>query len=173
MANTILPKKSSTPGSVPSAGVLSPGELAINTADQKLYTKNSSGEVVDVVQGLLVASTNYIAQTFGSTQLTTYTKIIDYVISQPGTVKILFDLYIGSTPAAGTAYARIYVNDIAVGIERSNATITPVTYVEDISISSGDHVQIYAYHDLGTKPAKILPFQIGCDGFQGIYRVFD
>lgn len=38
--------RSATPGAVPLAGNLAPGELAINTADQKLFFENASGTVV-------------------------------------------------------------------------------------------------------------------------------
>ena len=40
--------RSATPGSVPAAGNLADGELAVNTADQKLFCKNSSGNVVEI-----------------------------------------------------------------------------------------------------------------------------
>lgn len=51
MANTILHKRSSTASAVPAAGSLTVGELAINTADGKLYTKKSNGTVVEVGAG--------------------------------------------------------------------------------------------------------------------------
>ena len=47
MANTIKLKRNSTAGQVPSS--LEDGELAINTADEKLYIKNSSGVIVEIV----------------------------------------------------------------------------------------------------------------------------
>ena len=48
MANTILHKRSSTAASVPTGGQLSAGELALNTADEKVFLKNSAGTVVEV-----------------------------------------------------------------------------------------------------------------------------
>jgi hypothetical protein len=48
MANTILHKRSSTTGATPSSGSLSAGELAINTADGKLFTKKDDGTVVEI-----------------------------------------------------------------------------------------------------------------------------
>ena len=51
MANTIILKNSSTASSVPLAGDLTAGELAINTADRKLYTKTAAGVVVQVGGG--------------------------------------------------------------------------------------------------------------------------
>jgi len=47
MANTILNKRSSTASSVPSAGSLGAGEIAINTTDEKIYFKNTGGSVID------------------------------------------------------------------------------------------------------------------------------
>jgi len=49
MANTVFKiKQSAQPNKVPDASQLQQGELALNTADQKLYSKNSSGTVFEV-----------------------------------------------------------------------------------------------------------------------------
>jgi hypothetical protein len=48
MANTIKHKRSSTAGATPSSGSLVAGELAINTADGKLFTKRDNGTVVEI-----------------------------------------------------------------------------------------------------------------------------
>lgn len=48
MADKILLKRAGTPGKVPAAGDLTPGELAVNTADGKLYTKRDNGAVKEV-----------------------------------------------------------------------------------------------------------------------------
>jgi len=43
--------RTDTAGAVPSAGNIAKGELGINTADRKLYTKNATGFVVSVGGG--------------------------------------------------------------------------------------------------------------------------
>jgi hypothetical protein len=48
MATKIVTKNSSTAASVPTAGQLVQGELAVNVADKKLYTKDSGGTVVEL-----------------------------------------------------------------------------------------------------------------------------
>jgi hypothetical protein len=48
MSNTIQIKRSSTAAAVPTAGQLAVGELAVNLADRKLFTKNASNVVVPV-----------------------------------------------------------------------------------------------------------------------------
>jgi hypothetical protein len=49
MAGTILKiKQSALPGKIPSGESLVQGELALNTADHKLYSKDSAGVVFEV-----------------------------------------------------------------------------------------------------------------------------
>lgn len=51
MANKIILKKTSTASKVPLATDLEIGEIAVNLADQKLYSKNASGTVILVGDG--------------------------------------------------------------------------------------------------------------------------
>ena len=55
MPSTILLKRSSTASSVPAAASLQSGELAVNLADQKLYSKTAGGTVVQVGFGNLTS----------------------------------------------------------------------------------------------------------------------
>ena len=48
MPIVIKPKRSETASSIPSTSDLAVGELGMNTADQKLYTKNTSNVIVEV-----------------------------------------------------------------------------------------------------------------------------
>lgn len=48
MPNTIQIKRSSTASATPTAGQLSAGELAINTADGKLFAKNTADEIINL-----------------------------------------------------------------------------------------------------------------------------
>jgi hypothetical protein len=56
MPSTILLKRSSTASSVPAAASLQAGELAVNLADQRLYSKTAGGTVVQVGFGNLTSS---------------------------------------------------------------------------------------------------------------------
>jgi hypothetical protein len=51
MATVIKPKKSETASSVPGTSDLAIGEMAVNTADQKVYVRNAGGTVVEVANG--------------------------------------------------------------------------------------------------------------------------
>ena len=48
MATVIKPKRSETTSQIPGSGVLEAGELAMNVADGKFYTKKSDNSVVEV-----------------------------------------------------------------------------------------------------------------------------
>lgn len=63
---TVITKNSSTASSVPAAGSLVQGELAVNVTDKKLYTKDSGGNVVKVVGSLGNQEANAVAITGGS-----------------------------------------------------------------------------------------------------------
>lgn len=54
MSNQILHKRSSTPNAVPTAEQLAVGEIALNTADGKAYTKTSVGQVVELTKPTVV-----------------------------------------------------------------------------------------------------------------------
>jgi hypothetical protein len=44
---TLITKNSSTASSIPTAGQLTAGELAVNTADKRVFTKNAAGVVIE------------------------------------------------------------------------------------------------------------------------------
>jgi len=46
MLLTLINKKSTTPGAVPAAADLLPGEIAVNVADKKWFTKTTAGNII-------------------------------------------------------------------------------------------------------------------------------
>jgi len=59
--STILIKKNDTSGHIPATGDLTNdsggAEIAVNTADGKLYTKNSAGEIIELIKQKMKKST--------------------------------------------------------------------------------------------------------------------
>ena len=53
----VITKKSTVAGKVPQPSDLDIGELAVNTADKKLYTKHNDGSVIQVGTLITVSST--------------------------------------------------------------------------------------------------------------------
>ena len=62
MAIVIKPKKSETGSAVPGTSDLAIGEMAVNTADQKLYVRNSGGTVVEVANAAGVSEATATAK---------------------------------------------------------------------------------------------------------------
>jgi hypothetical protein len=62
MSNTIQIKRSSTASSVPTAGQLAQGELAVNLVDKKLYTKDNTNTVVELTTPAVVIASTAEAQ---------------------------------------------------------------------------------------------------------------
>lgn len=69
MADLIRHKRSSTAGAVPTAGQLQDGELAMNTADAKLFMKRADGAVVEIGGGSVITSHNIDGGSAGSIYL--------------------------------------------------------------------------------------------------------
>lgn len=67
MANTIILKKSSTASAVPAAASLQPGELAVNLADKKLYSKTVGGTVILLSDGNAAGGTSVQSVTSAAT----------------------------------------------------------------------------------------------------------
>lgn len=102
MPNVILHKRNGNPGAVPSTGLLARGELAINTSDGKLYTKN----VNDTIINLPATSINGTLITPASGNFSSYLAVnnIPVVLNGEGTLSRLEDItttnLIGILPVA-------------------------------------------------------------------------
>lgn len=132
MAQTIQLKRSSTSGATPSAGSLSAGELAVNTADGKVFTKKDDGTVVGLTDGLLLATSadaNYI-QVWKDTQTTAGT------LSQ-------FPKYSSITSASGP------IQGYSRGLLTSNTSGTVTKTIFDGSLYSTSGSTILQYKSIG------------------------
>ena len=72
---------------------------------------------------------------------TTYYKAYEKTSLNDGVLST--KLSIRSSNNSYTTYAKIYINDVAVGSERSNVTSSYVTFDENINVLAGDKIQIY------------------------------
>lgn len=61
----IIHKRSSVAGKAPSAADLQPGEIAINLADKKLFSKDTAGNVIEVGGGAPASHTHTISEVTG------------------------------------------------------------------------------------------------------------
>jgi len=61
---TVITKRSSTASAVPVAGDLQVGELAVNTADGKLFTKHTDNSIKEIgAGGSMVGLPTFVQQT--------------------------------------------------------------------------------------------------------------
>lgn len=105
---SVLHKRSSTPGATPASGALTVGELALNTADGKLFTKKDSGAVVEI--GALAGLSNddhpQYALTSGSTRA-------NLVLTNPVDGEVLTvagGVLVNAAPAAGSGSGFAFVD---------------------------------------------------------------
>ena len=92
--------------------------------------------------------------TVGTTS-STYVKTREWIVGRGGVIRVKYTLtHTYSGGSGGTAYAQIYVNGVAVGLEKSFFYSGPgaVTTIEDIVLNDGDLLQIYQKCSGGTNP---------------------
>ena len=78
MATVIKPKKSETANSVPTTSDIGVGEMAVNTADKKIYIRDSSDDIVTLGSAAAGATANAATQQYiltGTTSDATETEI--------------------------------------------------------------------------------------------------
>ena len=78
MATVIKPKKSETANSVPTTSNIVVGEMAVNTADKKIYIRDSNDAIITLGSAAAGATANAVSQQFiftGTTNNATETEI--------------------------------------------------------------------------------------------------
>jgi sugar lactone lactonase YvrE len=119
--------RSATPGAVPLAADLAAGELALNTADEKLFFENASGSVVSIDRAN--GTVTSVALSGGTTGLT----VSGSPITTSGTITLAGTLAVanGGTGATDAAGARAALSAAASG---ANTDITALD--QDITITA-------------------------------------
>jgi len=92
MTNTVQLKRSSVPGSVPAAGNLVPGELAINYTDGNLFYKNASNVVTVIASNQFVSVSGNVTGNYfigNGSQLTGITSTSSQIVNGTSNVAIV------------------------------------------------------------------------------------
>jgi hypothetical protein len=98
--------RSATPGAVPLAANLAPGELALNTADEKIFFENASGSVVSIGSG--GGTVTSVAASGGTTGLT----FSGSPITSSGTLTLSGTLAVAN---GGTGATTLTANNVILG----------------------------------------------------------
>lgn len=116
MANTIRHKRSATASAIPSSGSLSTGELAINTADGKLFLKKDNSSVVEI-GGAAAAGT--------LTGTTLASNVVTSSLTQVGTLEFLsVTNTIGGSISGNAATATSANNALTANVATSALTVS-------------------------------------------------
>jgi|GEM_PF-6700878 len=117
--------------------------VAAASGDSLQTLANKVGQIKTEPFNPLKAGDTYLYQNSTLRQTTNQTAYVinrgGYIAQYPGTIRVLFDF----ATSGGTGFARIYKNGIAVGTERTRNSTTFITFSEDITVNTGDDIQIY------------------------------
>ena len=159
MPNTIRHKRSATASAAPAAASLVAGELAVNTADGRVYTKQDSGTVVDIAQAILATGQTIVAAAgsatapsvafTGDTNTGTYSPGADqWAVTTGGTQR----LHITSTGDVGigtAANATVRLNAYQTATNQ-NGYVTHQVFADPVSTANGAYAHFGAYYILRT-----------------------
>ena len=162
MPNTIRHKRSATASAAPVAASLVAGELAVNTADGRVYTKQDSGTVVDIAQAILATGQTIVAAAgsatapsvafTGDTNTGTYSPGADqWAVTTGGTQR----LHITSTGDVGigtAANATVRLNAYQTATNQ-NGYVTHQVFADPVSTANGAYSHFGAYYVLRTDVA--------------------
>jgi hypothetical protein len=110
---------------------------------------------VDDISAILPSDTHLLsAPTERTTTSTSYTKLKEIKVNKAGTYKISF------TMLGSIANGQIYKNGSAFGTERSAGNASYQTFIETLTLSANDNVQIYVKTSNGTQTAYVKDFFI-------------
>lgn len=125
------------------------GQFGYHSTSKRMWYKDNAG-IKPIPTLVAAASANLRNSNDASkaTASTTYVKVKEIKLVEPlAGVRIAFNA--NETEAAGTGYARIYKNGVAVGTERNFGASQ--TFTEDLTgFVAGDLLQIYAHGTAGT-----------------------
>jgi hypothetical protein len=154
MSNTIQIKRSSTSGSAPTAGQLAQGELAVNLADEALYTKDASNAVVKLnapsIDDKNTGATKQVTiDVSGNVGIGTSSPIANR--------RVTIQNAINSGTASTIYLATNYQNNLdTTGIDFGNVAGNPLAAIRQIltnNVNGASALAIYTSPD-GTAPAE-------------------
>ncbi len=116
------------------------GIPATGTATGTIYF---DGVGLGVQHGVAIPGDTVMADHTGDVSTTAggYTELLNFLAQVPGTYKIDFNLR--TTNGTFNAFARVYVNGVAAGTERSTGSTSAVAFSEEIDVPAGATLQVF------------------------------
>jgi len=148
MATKIIHKKSSVAASVPVSADIAPGELALNLADQKIYSKQTDGTIIE-----MAPNTDQLALTENCKNVSGGSLAIGTPVYQSGTAGNAMEVQAARADTAGSMPAvGILAQTLA---DEAEGTLVLTGFVQGFdtsSFSEGDTLYIAATGGLTTTP---------------------
>ena len=183
--STILIKKNDTSGHIPATGDLTNdsggAEIAVNTADGKLYTKNSAGEIVELIKQKMKK-----VLFFSSTTTWVVPSGVDYCIAEVCGGGGGGSGYSAGTPTAGAPSAVICGEGTFSGVGGNLVTIQFMGAYGECRSGRGASGQSAFFacgkaqhsfagvipaavrkYEIGLTPGEIVTITVGAGGAQG------
>jgi hypothetical protein len=157
--NTIRHKRSATASAAPAAASLVAGELAVNTADGRVYTKQDSGTVVDIAQAILATGQTIVVAAgsatapsvafTGDTNTGTYSPGIDQWAVTTGGVQRIAVSAAGDVGIGIAAAANVRLNSYHT-VTNGASTVCHQMFTDPVSTVSGAYANFGAYYVMRT-----------------------
>lgn len=142
MANIVQLKRSSVAGKVPDTGNVSVGEPVVNLVDKKVYTKNGSGDIVQIAAGNLQALADVSNTSPTTNQVLAWNGSLWAPASAAG-----ITVTVASTPPVSPASGDIWINSTSGKEFLYFNDGTSTQWVEQLSGS-------YVYNEAVATPAE-------------------
>lgn len=141
-------------------------QLFVRTDEDALYRRNTGNTswellsgIAEYTDGTLVECTAATEQTDNSTGDWELAKQLSPLI-RGGTITVQWEH--DGVPGAGTQYTKLYINSVAVGINKIPEEAYTTVSETGVSVDAGDIIQIYIYAQTGGT-VKVKNLQILCD----------
>ena len=148
MATKIIHKKSSVAASVPVSSDIAPGELALNLADQKIYSKQTDGTIIEMAPNVDQLALSETCKNVSGGSLSIGTPVY-----QSGTAGNAMEVQAARADTAGSMPAvGILAQTLADDVEGTLVLTGFVQGLDTSSFSEGDTLYIAATGGLTTTP---------------------
>lgn len=147
----------------------------VNDSGTNTQIKGNVG-VSDSASVIFSAATTYVVSngmnTARNLDTGTYTKIKELQLSSfiSGSMRCTWDMHCDGT---GTAFSKVYVNDIAVGVEKTTTSATFVSFTDDVSVAQGDKIELYIKNSTPLRDVYIRNFVVTADKQETTVVVLD
>ena len=137
---TVKIKQSSVASKIPAAGDISQGELALNTTDQKLYSKDGSGTIFEIGGGSGVAGANEIV----TTDFTATNNQTDFSVSY-SYLNDHVNVYYNGVHLSTTDFTATNGTTVVLDTGATTGDLITVEVIKALALANGSEIDEYEF----------------------------